>query len=56
LKQVFFLLLRIVDPDFKTPVAAEVGLINLFCMAFIYLTSILYPFPCNSLGINCCKQ
>lgn len=39
------LLLRIVDPDFKTPVAAEVGLMNVFLMLLIYLSFVFYPLP-----------
>jgi len=39
------LLLRIVDPDFKTPVAAEVGLMNVFLLLFFYLSFVLYPLP-----------
>ena len=39
------LLLRIVDPDFKTPVAAEVGLMNVFLMLLLYLSFVLFPLP-----------
>ena len=39
------LLLRIVDPDFKTPVAAEVGLMNVFLMLLLFLSFVIYPLP-----------
>lgn len=40
------LLLRIADPDFKTPVATEVGLMNLFCLIFsFHLSVVVYPLP-----------
>lgn len=39
------LLLRIVDPEFKTPVAAELGLCNIFLLAMIYISFVAYPLP-----------
>jgi ESS family glutamate:Na+ symporter len=46
------LLLRIVDPDFKTPVAAEVGLMNVFLLLLIYLSFVLYPLPKTGMVIG----
>ena len=39
------LLLRIVDPEFKTPVAAELGLCNIFLLAVIYVSFVMFPLP-----------
>jgi len=39
------LLLRIVDPEFKTPVASEVGLMNLPLLVLIYLSFVAFPLP-----------
>lgn len=39
------MLLRIVDPDFKTPAAAELGLYNAFALVLLPLSMITYPLP-----------
>lgn len=40
------LLLRIVDPEFKSPVAMEMGLMNIFCLFFgLHLSFVGYPLP-----------
>lgn len=39
------LLLRIVDPEFKSPAAQELGLMNAFTLLLIPTTLIIYPLP-----------
>jgi ESS family glutamate:Na+ symporter len=39
------LLLRIVDPEFKTPVAAELGLCNIFLLVLICVSVVMFPLP-----------
>jgi glutamate:Na+ symporter, ESS family len=39
------MLLRIVDPDFKSPAAAELGLYNLFALVLLPLSLVTYPLP-----------
>ncbi|HDP79808.1 MAG TPA: hypothetical protein ENN21_03080 [Spirochaetes bacterium] len=39
------MLLRIVDPDFKTPAAAELGLYNAFAIVLLPLLLVAYPLP-----------
>jgi glutamate:Na+ symporter, ESS family len=39
------LLLRIVDPEFKTPVAFEVGMMNVFLLTILPVTFIIYTLP-----------
>ncbi len=39
------MLLRIVDPDFKSPAAAELGLYNAFALVLLPLSLVTYPLP-----------
>ncbi len=39
------LLLRIEDPEFKTPAAQELGLMNVFLLLLMPIAFILYPLP-----------
>ncbi len=39
------LLLRIVDPEFKTPVAQELGLTNIFLVLLLPISFIIFPLP-----------
>jgi ESS family glutamate:Na+ symporter len=39
------MLLRIVDPDFKTPAAAELGLYNAFSIVLMPILVVAYPLP-----------
>ncbi|MFO7912980.1 MAG: sodium/glutamate symporter [Desulfotignum sp.] len=39
------MLLRIVDPDFKSPAAAELGLYNAFALVLLPLTLVIFPLP-----------
>ncbi len=39
------MLLRMVDPDFKTPVAFEVGMMNAFLLVFLPVSFIIYTLP-----------
>ncbi|MBU3915252.1 hypothetical protein KKA14_06925 [bacterium] len=44
------LLLRIVDPEFKSPAAAEVGLMNTFALILLPLSFVFYPLP--TMGVH----
>ncbi|MFH2130765.1 MAG: sodium/glutamate symporter [bacterium] len=44
------LLLRIVDPEFKTPVAQEIGLMNIFLLLLIPTSIVTYTLPKIGLG------
>jgi len=46
------LLLRIVDPEFKTPVAQEVGLMNVFLLILVPTSFLTFPMPKVGLPIN----
>ncbi len=46
------LLLRIVDPEFKTPVAQEVGLMNVFLLLLIPTSFLTFPMPKVGIPIN----
>ncbi|MBT6499825.1 MAG: hypothetical protein HOK67_07965 [Deltaproteobacteria bacterium] len=46
------LLLRIVDPEFKTPVAQEVGLMNVFLLLLVPTSFLTFPMPQVGLPIN----
>jgi glutamate:Na+ symporter, ESS family len=46
------LLLRIVDPEFKTPAAQEVGLMNVFLLVLIPTSFFSFPMPQVGLPIN----
>ncbi len=46
------LLLRIVDPEFKTPVAQEVGLMNLFLLLLVWTSFFTFPMPQVGVALN----
>lgn len=46
------LLLRIVDPEFKTPAAQEVGLMNAFLVVLVPVYAFIFPMPKVGLPIN----
>lgn len=46
------LLLRIVDPEFKTPVAQEVGLMNVFLLLLVWTSFFTFPMPQVGIMIN----
>ncbi|MCG8686983.1 MAG: hypothetical protein MI892_19035 [Desulfobacterales bacterium] len=49
------MLLRIVDPDFKTPAAAELGLYNAFSIVLMPILVVAYPLPkMNTLILYAC--
>ncbi|MCA1787900.1 MAG: hypothetical protein LC657_18150, partial [Desulfobacteraceae bacterium] len=45
------MLLRIVDPDFKSPAAAELGLYNAFALVLLPLTLVIFPLPQMNVSI-----
>ncbi len=46
------MLLRIVDPDFKTPVAQEVGLMAAFLLVLIPAIGLMFTMPKVGIPIN----
>ncbi len=46
------MLLRIVDPDFKTPVAQEVGLMSVFCLVLVPAVFLMFTMPKVGIPIN----
>ncbi|HKK98684.1 MAG TPA: sodium/glutamate symporter [Desulfotignum sp.] len=45
------MLLRIVDPDFTSPAAAELGLYNAFALVLLPLTLVIFPLPQMNVSI-----
>jgi len=46
------LLLRIADPEFKTPVAQEVGLMNVYLLLLVWTSFFTFPMPQVGITIN----